>query len=122
MPLACLCLTGARSCYAQAFNLTDVRLIADADNHFQQAQELNTEFLKYLEADRLLYTFRTIAQLPQKPGCVTSHVIFRSFVVHSGLRFRCDLSSILWAEISVGNGTGRRRTGAGSRRSVTTSW
>lgn len=53
---------------AKAFNLSDVRLIADADNHFQQAQELNTEFLKYLEADRLLYTFRTIAQLPQAPG------------------------------------------------------
>ena len=53
---------------ARAFNLSDVRLIADADNHFQQAQELNTQFLKYLEADRLLYTFRTIAELPQKPG------------------------------------------------------
>ena len=46
----------------------DVRLIADDDNHFQQAQELNTDFLKYLEADRLLYTFRTIAKLPQVPG------------------------------------------------------
>jgi DUF1680 family protein len=52
----------------KAFNLTDVRLIADASNHFQKAQELNTEFLKYLEADRLLYTFRTIAQLPQAAG------------------------------------------------------
>ena len=47
---------------------SDVRLIADEENHFQQAQELNTQFLKYLEADRLLYTFRTIARLPQKPG------------------------------------------------------
>eukprot|EP01052_Picozoa_sp_SAG31_P043516 SAG31_NODE_7275_length_1736_cov_4.816127_2_plen_205_part_00 len=53
---------------ARSFNLSDVRLIADADNHFAQAQELNTQFLKYLQADRLLYTFRTIAQLPQAPG------------------------------------------------------
>ena len=53
---------------AKAFNLSDVRLITDEDNHFQQAQDLNTRFLKYLEADRLLYTFRTIAQLPQAPG------------------------------------------------------
>jgi hypothetical protein len=53
---------------AQVFNLTDVRLIPDPDNFFQQAQDLNTQFLKYLEADRLLFTFRTIANLPQKPG------------------------------------------------------
>lgn len=53
---------------AKAFNLSDVRLIADEDNHFAQAQELNTQFLRYLEADRLLYTFRTIAELPQKEG------------------------------------------------------
>ena len=53
---------------AHGFNLSDVSLIPDADNHFAQAQDLNTRFLKYLDADRLLYTFRTINGLPQHEG------------------------------------------------------
>eukprot|EP01043_Picozoa_sp_COSAG02_P047521 COSAG02_NODE_4564_length_5212_cov_1.952297_5_plen_383_part_00 len=61
-------LVGVPVLKAKAFNLTDVRLIVDEENHFAQTQELNTQFLKYLEADRLLYTFRTIAELPQKAG------------------------------------------------------
>ena len=50
---------------AHAFKLSDVRLLPDADNHFAAAQALNTNFLKYLEPDRLLWTFRNISALPQ---------------------------------------------------------
>ena len=53
---------------AHGFNLSDVRLIPDAENHFAQAQDLNTRFLEYLDADRLLFTFRTINGLPQHEG------------------------------------------------------
>ena len=48
--------------------VTDVRLIPDAENHFAQAQDLNTRYLNYLDPNRLLYTFRTIAGLPQHGG------------------------------------------------------
>ena len=59
---------GKQALKAQTFSLSDVRLIPDAENFFAQAQDLNTQYLKYLDADRLLYTFRTINGLPQHGG------------------------------------------------------
>ena len=48
---------------AHAFNLSAVRLVADVGNHFASAQSLNTQFLQYLDPDRLLYAWRMVAQL-----------------------------------------------------------
>ena len=62
---------------AHAFKLSDVRLIPDADNHFAAAQALNTKFLKYLEPDRLLWTFRNISSLPQVLCMIAMYDIFR---------------------------------------------
>ena len=48
---------------AHAFNLSAVRLVADASNQFAAAQALNTEFLEYLDPDRFLVAWRMVAQL-----------------------------------------------------------
>ena len=48
---------------ARAFNLSAVRLVADAGNQFAAAQALNTEFLEYLDPDRFLVAWRMVAQL-----------------------------------------------------------
>ena len=48
---------------AHAFNLSAVRLVADAGNQFASAQALNTQFLRYLDPDRLLHAWRMVAQL-----------------------------------------------------------
>jgi DUF1680 family protein len=48
---------------AHAFNLSAVRLVADAGNHFAAAQQLNTQFLANLDPDRFLVAWRMVAQL-----------------------------------------------------------
>ena len=48
---------------AHAFNLSAVRLVADAGNQFAAAHTLNTEFLEYLDPDRFLVAWRMVAQL-----------------------------------------------------------
>ena len=53
----------ARRLRARAFNLSAVRLVADAGNQFAAAQALNTEFLEYLDPDRFLVAWRMVAQL-----------------------------------------------------------
>ena len=55
---------------AHAFNLSAVRLVADAGNHFQQAQALNTEFLQYLDPNRFLVAWRMVAGLRPLRGAV----------------------------------------------------
>ncbi len=114
--------TESKRAKVQPFDLKRVRLL---DSHLRRSMELNRRFLRGLEADRLLHTFRLTASLPssatplggwEKPsvelrGHFTGHYLSACALMYAGeaddeLRSRGNLIVAELAKCQKANGGG----------------